>query len=1048
MYNFLKLKLILKTISLLFVIVQSCTLNAQQNNFLNFSVADGLPQSQVYCMAEDHHGYLWLGTQGGGLSRFDGAEFKSFTIRDGLTNNYIEALYRDSTILWIGTRNGLSIFDGIKFQNHYLERDQQLAVTAFFRTADGKMIVGTNRGVYHFDGKSFKKDIVFRRLKNAYITDFYEDSVGNLWVASKNGILKIAENETLFFNRSNFLGNEEVTSISTDKKGNIWFGSFGGVFIWDGNSFRNLDESNGLSSNFVLDVFTDEEGKVWMGTQDAGISILNPLDSTFTYINDSNGLCNNHVRKILKDSWGNIWIGTSGGGICKYFGQQFLHFYISDNPADNFVYAVGQDTFGSLWLATSDDGVAKMDSSGIQHFGETEGFVNQKSKAILCDSKGRIWLGSNGNGVAWFDGHNFHFLKEEESLIGNWTRDILEDNDGNIWVASASDGIFKITLRDSIIHDLQKIKTDTLIIDDSLFIQTDTLLTDSMVILFQNEQFSRQHLLNSNKINALYLDKENRLWWASADKGVGYFKDENVVVLYDKSDGLPTNNIRCILGDGSGNIWMGTAGYGIVKIKESADTLEVRVFNESDGLTSGNVYLMEFDNLGNLWVGCGRGVDQISFDAEQNFKQVNHYGQSEGFYGIETCQNAVFLDNENSIWFGTINGITKYIPGSEKVNKIGPVLRFTGINLFYESLKNTPFADWLTNENTLKPGLEFPYQQNHLGFEFFGVNLTNPKKVQYQWILEGLDKEWSPLSAGNNVSYPNLPPGNYTFKVKAFNEDLVSNGEPISLSFSILPPFWQRWWFILASILLGISVIGMIFKLRIDQIRKRAKVKQEQLEMENNLLQLEQKALQLQMNPHFIFNALNTAQSLFISDDANSARLLISKFAKLMRAILLHSRETSIPLEQEVEMLKNYLSIEQFSRPNKFDFQIKTADNLDLEELMIPPMMIQPFVENAVKHGINNIKGKGKIEIEFSKKDDTLECTITDNGIGRSASIEINKQKTKNHKSTALMVTKERLDILNNGNGKYKSLEISDLLNGDGSPAGTKVVVRMPLEEW
>ena len=269
-----------------------------------------------------------------------------------------------------------------------------------------------------------------------------------------------------------------------------------------------------------------------------------------------------------------------------------------------------------------------------------------------------------------------------------------------------------------------------------------------------------------------------------------------------------------------------------------------------------------------------------------------------------------------------------------------------------------------------------------------------------------------------------------------------------ALSFSILPPFWQKWWFILGAGLLIATIIFTIFRFRLSQIRKKAQAAQEQLELENHLLQLEQKALQLQMNPHFIFNALNTAQSLFMSDDQTAARSLISKFAKLMRAILLHSRETSIPLRDEIDLLENYLAIEQFSRPNKFDFKIRVADELDVDELMIPPMMIQPFVENAIKHGINHLKEKGKIEIEFSKKGNKLECCISDNGIGRRASAELNAQKTKNHKSTALLVTKERLEILNENKNNHKSLEINDLVHSDGSPAGTKVTVRMPLEEW
>ena len=753
----------------------------QQNNFINFSVAEGLAQSQVYSIAEDQFGYLWMGTQGGGLSRFDGAQFETFTMVDGLANNYIEALYVDDSLLWIGTQNGMNVFDGQNFKKYYPNSTSQLIVTSFYRLDSKNLLVGTNQGVYTFRGDKFIKEVKFQRLNSAYITGFLEDERGDLWISSKLGILRISNKQSQFYNQRNVLENEEVTSIAADQKGNIWFGTLGGVEIWNGVSFEHFDKKNGLGSDLVWEVFSHEDGSIWFGTQDAGISIWNPEDSTFSYLNDTLGLCNNHVRSVIKDTWGDIWVSTSGGGVCKYIGQQFLHYYISDNPADNFVYSLSQDTFNNLWFSVSDDGVAKMDSSGIQYFGKDQGFVNLKSKAIFCDSKGRMWFGTNGRGVAWYDGLNFHFLNKNNTYIGNWTRDIIEDGQGNIWVASASDGIFKITPRDSVVTDLQRFRTDSLFVGDSLVIQTDTIIKDTVITVFKTKQYSLQNALPSNKINALYLDEKGRVWWASANKGIGYFKDEVIVVDYNRRDGLPSNNVKCILGDSIGNIWIGTAGYGIAKIRQSTDSLIVKSFNESKGLTSGNIYLMAFDKSGNLWVGCGRGVDQLTFDAEQNVKEVKHFGQSEGFYGIETCQNAVLLDADENLWFGTINGLTKYLPGSGKINETPPILRFTEVKLFYESLKNTLYKDWLTTENTFKPGFELSYKQNHLGFEFFAVNLSNPDKIQYQWQLEGLEKEWSPLSYSKEVSYPNLAPGKYTFKVRAFNEDLIGNEEPIRL---------------------------------------------------------------------------------------------------------------------------------------------------------------------------------------------------------------------------------------------------------------------------
>jgi len=217
--------------------------------------------------------------------------------------------------------------------------------------------------------------------------------------------------------------------------------------------------------------------------------------------------------------------------------------------------------------------------------------------------------------------------------------------------------------------------------------------------------------------------------------------------------------------------------------------------------------------------------------------------------------------------------------------------------------------------------------------------------------------------------------------------------------------------------------------------------------MENNLLQLEQKALQLQMNPHFIFNALNTVQSLFMSNEQGAARQLLSKFAKLMRAILENSRASVIPLQNEIDLLDNYLAIEQFSRPGKFDYTLTVDPTIDPDEVNIPPMLIQPFVENAIIHGVNPLKHAGQINLSFKKEGSQLVCSVEDNGVGRQASAKLQEQNARKHKSVALDVTEERLEFLNQDHNS-KSLIISDLKNDDGSIAGTKVLIKLPLEEW
>ena len=1015
-------------------------LNAQQYNFQYYSVAEGLAQSQVYMMIEDHNGYLWMGTQGGGLSRFDGREFETFTVKGGLINNYVTAIYEANELLYIGAKNGMSIFNGREFRNYFVSKKEDIAITAF-HWYDGKLLVGTNRGVYEFDGTDFIYSKKYNGGRKTNVFSFFEDSKKRLWVGTRKGARMYDGYSQVIYQGKDGFTSGEVTSICEDDKGSIWLSTYVGIYVFDGKYFLNLNTQDGLSSNYLNDVICDQKGQIWLASQDKGISIWNPADSTITQLNAEAGLCNDNVKVILQDSWRNIWIATSGGGVCKYTGQQFLHLNISDRPADNLVYSLCQDTSGTLWFAAADDGIVRMDSSGFTKFGGSEGFTNSKTKAMLKDSKGRLWFGTNDKGLAYFNGTSFEFLKYKNQPLGRFAKDLLEDEAGNVWLASSNEGVYKIRPRDSTIQ-VPVISIDTLYFNDSIVLQQDTLLNDSLVFRYDVEKITA---LNKS-INALHLDRLGRLWYASRLEGVGYY-NANGVVNFDQRSGLPANDIRSIVEDEKGHLWIGTAGYGIARINIYSDSLAVRIYNENDGLSSANIYLMEFDDKGDLWVGCGRGVDRIALDEEQNFKSIKSYGKADGFLGVETCQNAVIKDREGNLWFGTIDGVTKFLPGTKTINLIPPKLQMIDVVLDDEPFETSAYRDWIGRNNIFKKGLELPHYKNKLSFEFLGINLSNPQKVEYEWMLEGSDQSWSKRSPKSSITYSSLPPGEYVFKVRAYNEDLIHNDPPLEMSFCILSPIWQRWWFITAAVFLLASILGLFFRARVNQIRRKAKAQQDRLEIENNLLQLEQKALQLQMNPHFIFNALNTVQSLFMSNDQEAARQLLSKFAKLMRSILENSRVAQIPLQKEIDLLDNYLAIEQFSRPGKFDYTIDVDADLDTEEVNVPPMMIQPFVENAVIHGVNHLKSNGLIQLNFRKDKDYLLCTVRDNGIGRKASAKLKEQNARKHTSVALDVTKERLEFLNQ-NSSNKSLIIKDLDDVDKSVSGTEVLLRLPLEEW
>ena len=265
-------------------------------------------------------------------------------------------------------------------------------------------------------------------------------------------------------------------------------------------------------------------------------------------------------------------------------------------------------------------------------------------------------------------------------------------------------------------------------------------------------------------------------------------------------------------------------------------------YTDQDGLSSNIIYLMVFDNDENLWVGTEKGLDKITLNGNRQITSIKHYGKLEGFAGIETNQNAVFKDQQGNLWFGTIKGVTKYNPKADKINSIEPRTHITGIRLFFENVNWSLINDTsdyyklqsgqavkaefdsITRWYHLPVNLKLPYYTNHLTFDFIGISYKIPEKVKYQFMLEGLDKDWSPVTSKSEAIYSSIRPGKYTFKVISCNNDGVWNQDPDSFSFVITPPFWQTWWFYFFCSIAGISGIFGFIKIREQKLQKAKKI--------------------------------------------------------------------------------------------------------------------------------------------------------------------------------------------------------------------------------
>ncbi len=1001
----------------IFILVLSCAFSfGQQYNFRNLNVEDGLAQSQVYTIAQDQQGYLWMGTRGGGINRYNGIDFQTITVRDGLPSNYINKILTDKNgKIWVATSHGLGYFNGEEYTPIRFSPKAKINVNDLFLTPENSIVCATATGVFEITGdKILPVGQTNPELKQDFSTAI-KDANGTYWIGNNTGFYSYSDQKGFKSFKESFLvmGNS-ITIVREAKNGKIWIGTYGdGAYVYDGKQFSRIDNQHELYKQTILDIYTDEFNDVWFATLSSGVIYYSNNSKTFTTISETKGLSNNHVRCIFQDNSKAYWFGTSGGGVSHYFGKQFSHYDERSGLGGNFIYSVFKDSKNNLWVGNSQRGVSVMSKDEVVRYDASTGFQNTKVKAISEDKFGSIYLGTDGSGVYIFKDGMFSLI---EDLAKAYVKDMKSDANGNVWIATAGSGLIKVEA------------------------------TESNLII---TKWTVAEGLLSNRITSLHVDKQNRIWYGCESHGVGCIDQHKLLqVKLSTKNGLVSPLIRCLTEDKFGRLWIGTAGGGIhsFPIYTNQPTTKAQAYGAENGLSSENIYSLACDENGKIIVGTEQGIDHISFNESGQITRVKYYGKMDGFVGVETCQNSIFNAKDGSIWIGTIGGLCKFNPSELTQNPLAPILSFKNVRLFYEPIFLKDSLSPLI-KGKQREKLFLSHNDNHLTFEFFGVNLKRPEGVLYQWKLEGFDDEWSPPSKERSILYSNISPGKYRFMVRSSNEDGVWNKEPLIFSFEISAPFWKQSWFIGLIILLGVTIVILSYVLAIKSIRKKAKVKQQQVEMEMSMLELEQKALRLQMNPHFIFNALNSIQSLIGTGKEKEARYYLAKFSRLMRQILDNSRKSLITLEEEINTLENYLLVEQFCTNNRFDYSIHINEELEADFIEIPPMLVQPFVENAIKHGMKgrDADNKGLISITFEESKNSLICTITDNGIGREKASQLKKESMETyHESTSLKVTEERLEQLNNTH-EQGSIHIEDMKDVNGNACGTKIILRIPI---
>lgn len=775
------------------------------HNIQFLDVDQGMSSSYIYTILRDKNGYLWFDSWGGGASRYDGKYLTNFTTSEGLSNNNVYTILEDDKgNLWFGTYGG---------------------------------------GINCYDGEKFIQFTEHEGLSHDRIWSLLQDSKGNIWIGTDGGGVSRYDGKTItHYTTKEGLAHNIVYTLFEDKDGNIWMGTQGGgASKFNGKTFSNFTIEQGLNDNNVWAIFQDKSGAMWFGTNDGVCKLQN---NKISYLREENGLGNNMVYSIRQNKNGEMLFGTYGGGLSIYHHDQFETYSVKEGLSNDYVRFIYLDESGSIWLSTDGGGVNIVKRESFRHSTVNEGLVDNYVNVLMEDSKKNLWMGTYG-GICVYDGENLNYITEDFGLKNNYVRTILEDNEGDFWIGADAGGICKLNMKDNLQGDyFTYYGTKEGMSHEIIY----SLVQDKQGKIwigtyggglnsFDGKSFTHytdEHGLSNNFIYHVIEDRKGNLWLATWGGGVSKFDGESFI-NYSEKEGLSNNYVNTLLEDSDGKIWMGT-NYGL----NLFDGESFYCFTKKQGLCDNVIYSLKQDSNGGIWVTTEKGVSYLIQNEEtKNYEVKLVYTKPDGLKGIDFIANSVALDHENKIWWGSGKSLERMDLNNFKISKAVPKVNLTQV------LINENYIDFRNLPDTLKEAIQiedvepfenFPdeitltYDKNHLSFQYTAIDWSSPGKIKYQYKLEGLDREWNPVTENTIADYRNIPYGTYTFKVRAIGESQIWS-EPFEYSFTILPPWWHTVWFRVVLSIVILVILFLIYQWRTAALRKRQRQLEQTVEI-------------------------------------------------------------------------------------------------------------------------------------------------------------------------------------------------------------------------
>ena len=1001
--------------------------------------------------AQDKYGFVWIGTSYG-LVKYDGYTaypfFKDNNNKNSLGDNFVTSLYSD-------TANNLI----------YASSNEKLSR-------------------YNITTNSFYTYANTNSTDRLGILDMVMDTHHTLWIGTRKGLFTVKENsdniETPVIN-NNWPGSKLIRQLRISGQ-YLYAATDSGLYKVDlnNNTVSVMTVKNGLANNFVLGVCSDSKKNTWV-ISDNKNCIIQQINSdgvvnkTFRhFVLDTLAILENNFSSWLCDKDDNIWIATISDGLTRFNTKtgEFTGYPANGLTAGSLVTRYNGKMFldskGIVWLSNGQYG-ATFFNPAQQLFNNllynkfiTNTLPESWSRCAAQQDEDHVWLGTV-NGVSIYNFRTKHYTNitnghGQKPLHNNSVRSLFKDSRNNIWIGTAG-GLNRYNaatkkieffgqqqnMPNAFIWSIIETKGRKIVVGCT----AGAFIYDEAAMRFTDLFAAKKFQPARKNIGYVFEDSKQRLWLATTAYGIYRYDpstDSFMVYSEERSPGIIFNNrINNINEDKDGTIWIASYG-GLTGINTSGS---IKYYRESIGAVQGWVSSILFDKLNRIWMTTDKGLAVLdpatsffkTFDLADGLLSNRFIGQRDI---VLQNGNFLFANEQGFVYFNPLD--FKYEPEQFK---------------FYVSEYKR--GDSIINTNSLmEPGatINLSPTQNFISLHFAAADIMAGNKIFFRYKMEGFDQDWM-ITQQRDISYTNIPGGDYTFRYTASTNPLKWEMPEKTIHISIAIPFYKRTWFYWLMAVAVLFVIYCFYKYRVKNIRaieseklhnaeNETKLMNKQIELvgqEQLLSEAKLTALRSQMNPHFIFNALNSIQQYILQGNVEEANKYLSKFSKLQRDILHCSSLNFISLEKEIEILNAYLQLEQLRFGDTFSYTIHVADEIDPAEINIPPMMLQPFAENAIWHGLMPKTGEKKLAIDFELlTEDILLATIRDNGIGRAASAKMkenNNRDNSGHESKGMSMVNQRLLLLQQQYDKPFEITVSDITDQHNMIQGTVVAIKI-----